>query len=590
MRSFRTKLFLVYSLTLIALMLSVSFPMYFYFKKSIERNIITSVEQLTGSVASNLSSQLNMFDNMSFLLYNSYDQTRSTLADYLMLKREAANTKADLEARKSINNFMLISINAYKSIDRLNLYTADGELFSKQAAFTPSAVPGGFSDFYDEADEAKGGPILLAGGAPPSFSLIRKLQWEGRGLGYLEAVLKPNAIVDQEKAGNMPGASVFILRQGRVVYSSEGSMAVESLPESLISDKKNPLQEQGVFAVKQATDFPAFSVVTAVPEKQLFAPLLIFRNVMILSVLLLIAVSVAFYYFLAKLLSRPITSLKQVMDAVKLDDDQQEVHIENKYRMNEIESLRRSFQKMNDRIKLAMEDKLRFRTLQLQSHFQTLQAQINPHFLFNMLGVIAIMADKEGSGSGSAAVISRKLSRFLRYAVSTDSLSASLREELDFTENYLNLMKFRYLHRLEYRFDVPAEIMELTVPKLTVQPIVENCLQHGFGNDIKRMRIEVLGRLERDRWELEIRDNGRGFPDGSLRELQRTIEDYMNRLQTSQPEAPPALELGGMGLTSALVRLRLSRRAGFSYDVGNAPEGGARVILRGALISRLEEL
>jgi len=593
MRSFRTKLFLVYSLTLITLMLTISFPMYFYFKNSIQNNIVTSVEQLTGSAASNLSSQLNMFNNMTFQLYNSYDNTRSTLADYLKIKSEAANTNVDLRARKSIGNFMLVSSNAYKSIARLNLYTANGELFAKEAESELVRIAGSRNAFANEADSAKGGVILIGSGNPSAFSLMRKLQWGLFELGYLEAVLKPNAIIDFERTKDIRGAGIFILHQDRVVYSSAGSneeaAATLAALEGLASGQEAQLtvQSRDLFAVKRTTEFPEFSIVSVVPEKQLFAPLRVFRNVMILGVLLLIAFSVAFYYLLAKVLSRPITSLKQAMDGVKLEDSAHDLHIENKYKMNEVESLRRSFQKMNDRIQRSMEEKVQFRTLQLQSHFQTLQAQINPHFLFNMLSVITIMADKKDSAS--VADISRKLSRFMRYAVSTESPKASFRAEMDFTENYLNLMKSRYMHRLDYSIEVPPEMLAIDLPKLTVQPIVENCLQHGLGNEIKQLRIEIVGTMALDRWELEIRDNGKGFSEEALGLLHRRIDEYMDRLQANRLEAPGALRLGGMGLISALARLKLVDRTGFSYSIGNRPGGGAIVTFRGNASGLQEE-
>jgi two-component system sensor histidine kinase YesM len=587
LRSFRTKLFLVYSLTLITLTLSISFPMYFYFKNNIQQNIITSVEQLSGSTASNLSSQLNMFNNMTFQLYNSYDNTRSTLAHYLMVQRDANNTNSALQAQKSIENFMMIATNAYKSIDKLHIYTARGELFSKRANESTTKLSQSYT-YSAEADAAEGAAILTSiskdTDSSSSFTISRKLQWGTANIGYLEAVLKPNMLIDLDKTRAISGASIFILHQGNVIYASQGTIAEANGAIARLhslTTSRNDLQtlhESGLLAVKQVTESPSFDVVTIVPEKQLFAPLRVFRNVMTLVVILLIVFSVAFFYLLAKLLTRPITSLKNVMDVVKLEDDH-ELIIENKYKMDEIESLRRSFQKMNDRIKQSMEDKLRFETLQLQSHFQTLQAQINPHFLFNMLSVITIMADKKDSTA--VAEISRKLSQFMRYAISTDSPKASLQEELSFTDNYLKLMKSRYMHRLDYSIDVPADMPELSFPKLTIQPIVENCIHHGLHEDIQQLCITVSAKVTYDRWEIVIRDNGIGFSEDKLLELNQRIVDYLAHLQTHTIDPPQSLVLGGMGLISTLARLKLIWKNNFTYSLGNRSEGGAVVSLQG---------
>lgn len=566
--------------------------MYFYFKNNIQQSIVTSVEQLSGSTASNLSSQLNMFNNMTFQLYNSYDNSRSTLAEYLRIQRDMDNTNVALQARKSIDNFMMISTNVYKSIDHLNLYTVNGVLFSKFEAESSIRISQ-THETSSEADAAKGGAILTSKGSPPTFSLMRKLQWGMFDLGYLEAVLKPNTLIDFEKSNAIAGSSIYIVHQGKVIYTSKGTLdeankTIDHLGQlTARNSDTNTIQVNGLLAATQRTEIPAFSVVTLVPEKQLFTPLRVFRNVMILAVILLIVISVAFYYLLAKLLTRPITSLKHVMDGVTIDDEQ-ELLIENKYKMNEIESLRRSFQKMNTRLKQSMDEKLHFRTLQLQSHFQTLQAQINPHFLFNMLSVITIMADKKDSSS--VAEISRKLSQFMRYAISTDSPTAPLQREIIFTENYLNLMKSRYMHRLDYNLDIPADMIELSFPKLTIQPIVENCIHHGLHEEIQQLCITIKGRVIFDRWEIEIRDNGKGFSEEMLRQLNHRIQDYMDHLEIHHTEPSQSLVLGGMGLISTLARLKLLYKNNFFYSIGNHSEGGAYVAFQGLLTTQQEEI
>ncbi|MFX3631684.1 MAG: sensor histidine kinase [Candidatus Pristimantibacillus sp.] len=590
MRSFRIKLFVVYSLTLITLTLSFSIPMYFYFKNNIQQNIVTSVEQLSGSTASNLSSQLNMFNNMTFQLYNSYDNTRSTLANYLLLERDVDDTDVTLKVRKSIDNFMMIANNTYKSIDELHLYTASGELFSKKGNESITRVSQINNNAY-LADAADGAAIVTSQGSPSDFAISRKLQWGLFDIGYLEAMLKPNTLIDFDKLSVIKGANLFVIHQGQVIYASAGTTdeANETLSglDRLTSSETAQLtiQEDGLLAVKQLTEDPAFMVLTIVPEKQLFKPLRVFRVVLFLSIILLIIFSVAFYYWLAKILTRPITSLKHVMDGIKIDDEH-ELQIENKYKMDEIESLRRSFQKMNDRLKKSMDDKVHFQTLQLQSHFQTLQSQINPHFLFNMLSVITIMADKKDSAA--VAEVSRKLSQFMRYSISTDSSMAQLEQEIMFTDNYLNLMKSRYMHRLHYTIDIPDELLELSFPKLTIQPIVENCIHHGLHEDMQQLRISVKGIVTFDRWEIIISDNGRGFSEGTLFQLNQRIEEYMIHLQSDYTKSPQSLTLGGMGLISTLARLNLVGKV--SYSIENHADGGAQVSLQGVISATQEAI
>jgi len=568
--SFRTKLFFVYSLTLITLTLSISIPLYLYFNKQIESNISTSIEQLAASTASNLSAQINMFNTMTFQLYNSYDFTRSTLANYLLKQQKNPDdSNIEFQTQKSIDNFMMISLSTHYNLEKVNLFTGIGKYYSKHSDLSNTL------DRWDvqnkttlliAADQLKGG-VMLHSQMDNRFSLIRMLQWGDIDLGYLEAVLKPNTIIDLNKLKGILGASISILYKDQVLFASDENL-------TLLQD-----EHSDYFIVKLPAEADQFSIVAMIPQEQYNAPLRVFRNAMILTVLFIILISVAFYYFLAKLLTKPISSLKNAMNQIV--DDEHELLLENKYRLNEIESLRRSFTKMNIRLKHSMDEKLHFQTLQLQSHYQTLQAQINPHFLFNMLSVITIMADKKDAAAASS--ISRMLSQFMHYTISSQSSLASFKQELHFTENYLNLMKTRYMHRLEYKIETSGQLDHIMIPKLTIQPIIENSIQHGLREKIPQLFIQIKERIVHNHWEVVICDNGIGFSDTALKQLTHKIDTYMDQIEQNYRGGNEALAIGGMGLISTLARLKLKWKQQFNYSIANRPEGGAIITLQGML-------
>lgn len=590
MKSFRTKLFLVYSITLILLTITVSFPLYLYFNKQIKENIMNSVEQLASSSVSSASAQLTMFKSITFQLYNSYDHTRSTLANYLLRKQTEPENTNDLQVFKSIDNYMLMMMATYNSIERLNLYLNNGDRFSKHFEYATIHDKWTTIPFKELANKEQGG-IVLSSLDNGRFSLSRMLQWGIYKIGYLEVVLKPNALIDSNLLANMEGSSVSILNRQQLVFTSHPDQEEVTQLLSLVkpqTDNPNSSMEvskQGIIAVKQTTDLDTFSIVTLAKENVLFAPLIVFRNTMLLTVALIIVFSVAFYYLLAKLLTRPITSLKQAMNEIELDDES-ELKIENRYKLDEIESLRRSFQKMNARIKQSTDERVHFHTLQLQSHFQKLQAQINPHFLFNMLSVITITADRKQPEE--VATISRKLSQFMRYTVSTESTMAQLSEELQFTENYLNLMKTRYLHRLKFEIEVPEAMLTIRLPKLTIQPIVENCIQHGLRDEIPQLTIQLRGVIANNRFELIIADNGVGMNKEVQENVMKRIATYVENIEYHNLAEYPSLQLGGMGLVSSIARLKMKWKQQFTFAINNNEDGGISVILQGSMLQQEE--
>lgn len=355
---------------------------------------------------------------------------------------------------------------------------------------------------------------------------------------------------------------------------------INKLTLSTLTENYGASQQNGLYIVSQKTEKQDFTILTTVPEHELFQPLRIFRNSMVATVILIITISVAFYYFITKLITRPISSLKQLMNEVDLESNQ-ELMLENKYRLDEFESLRRAFHRMNRRLKATMDEKVHFQTLQLQSYYQVLQAQINPHFLFNMIGVITILADKKDAASVSA--ISRKMSEFMRYTVSAANSTANLQDELNFTSNYLNLMKSRYMHRLNFQVDVSEQLYSIIIPKLTIQPIVENSIQYGLHDGLEELYIVITGTVSGNDWEISIVDNGKGFSTEVLASLQSNIDSYMEKITKHDLQEKPVLTLGGMGLVSTLVRLRITWGQQFSYTIDNHPQGGARIKLQGNL-------
>lgn len=235
------------------------------------------------------------------------------------------------------------------------------------------------------------------------------------------------------------------------------------------------------------------------------------------SVILLLAMSLLAAYLLYRNVQRPIGLL--IRNVKRLQDGNYATRI-NVNPKNEFGYL---FERFNDMaaeterlIGKVYVEELRRR----EANVKQLQSQINPHFLYNCFALIRSLArlDKKESVMN----LSMHLSKYYRYTTRVEKLTATLREELQLLESYLAIQRFHIQH-MSYQIEVPEEMLELEVPRLLLQPIVENAVLHGIERYDGDGFITISGQTEREWHEIIVEDNGIGMTEEELRRLELKI-------------------------------------------------------------------
>lgn len=263
----------------------------------------------------------------------------------------------------------------------------------------------------------------------------------------------------------------------------------------------------------------------------------------------------------------PIKKLHNVTTTITENDLQVLVTSDN---VNEIAELGLSFNIMIGKIREMLDSKIKEQENLKKAEFRVLQAQINPHFLYNTLDTIIWMA--ESKRNDQVIEIVRALSSFFRITLSKGRDWITIREEIERTKSYLTIQKMRYRDILDYRIEADPSILDYSILKMTLQPLVENAIYHGIKNKRSGGTVTVrVCRSEDDRISLEVADDGVGFTSYKLVQVQDKLDDNSS--------SDINLREGGFGLENVNKRIKLYYGKEYGLSIESDYEQGARVVV-----------
>lgn len=214
-----------------------------------------------------------------------------------------------------------------------------------------------------------------------------------------------------------------------------------------------------------------------------------------------------------------------VMESAR-DGDLDLIHIDSD---NEFKTIADAYNEMITSLKLQMENNRKMTELVAASQIKQLESQFNPHFLYNTLENIRYMCRIEPE---IAAKMVFSLSNLLRYSLDGSREEVTLGEDLDHLENYLTILKYRFNRRFSYGIDVEPRTLACRIPKLVLQPMIENSVKYGFGNQ-ETLRVELKVYIHEEKLMMICRDDGIGMTPQTLSELTALLEEKENRSRHS---------------------------------------------------------
>ena len=285
------------------------------------------------------------------------------------------------------------------------------------------------------------------------------------------------------------------------------------------------------------------------------------------SLVVILAIVLAGTVFLGSvfsdLFSKPVTSLVRAMG--EFEGNSAEFVYHPVTGTKEISALSDSFEHMAVRIQKLMEEVRQEEISLRKTELKALQAQINPHFLYNTLDNIVWLI--EGNEPDEAVEMVVTLSEFFRLVLSKGKEFITIRQEEQHISSYLQIQEKRYHDILDYHIYIDPEIYEYQIPKLTLQPLVENALYHGIKYKRSRGMIEITGTKEGENLYLTVADDGVGMDEDELKKLGKEISRPCKETES------------GFGLANVNERIRMYFGAEFGMKIWSEKGSGTRITI-----------
>lgn len=573
--SLKYRLFITYLLlsSLILLLTSVFF--YSASKKVLIKCATLSSQQQLSLITNNLGDKINHISDYAITL-----SINSNIAN--VLKENPTVPKNEPEhflVNSELTNQTQRIIGLHKNIYAWDILDTENHWFHSSTTETDQLDSLLDSEILDNLRTNLAfqflGPFQISG--EPTFVVLKSITNidNTKYLGALVLLIKEANISSVFR--NLPDSSsryFYITNEKRQILSSSSSKGIYedfSSYAGIDPTKYKTLAETGsqIFSINN-TDFlfickssPALNwkVINLIPLENLTLDhVVILHNILIISIVVFI-LSVVFSILCTSTVTAPIQRLVDKMtsaSAGKLD-------ISVSYSSNdELAVLYNQFNLMMQKIQTLLNDIYEEQNAKQKMEVQLLQSQINPHFLYNTLNTIKSLIELDMKETAVKAVSA--MSTFYRNSLSKGQFIIPLRQELILTEQYLYIQNLRYMDFVDYEitYESSWEDHGAEIPKLTIQPVVENIFVHGLTNQMCHIHLNVS--IKNNTIYISISDNGSGIPREKLTELNRSIRDFKTARYS-------------FGLPSINHRISLLYGENYGLTIKSSPENGTTVTI-----------
>lgn len=237
------------------------------------------------------------------------------------------------------------------------------------------------------------------------------------------------------------------------------------------------------------------------------------KNLIFIALIMIIAAAIL-TILVSRGLTKPLDKLMQTIERIKGGETHLRVDVHNK---DEVGILGQSFNEMLDQMEVLISQEYETKLLLNRAEYKALQAQINPHFLYNTLDTMSSIAQIQNCPEVSG--LSQSLSNIFRYSLDMKNPFSTVAKEIVHLKNYIYVMNVRMRDNVKYTFDIDETVLQDTVPRISIQPLVENALNHGLRNTRGEKEIVVCAQVREGNLWISVQDNGVGMDAAKVNEI-----------------------------------------------------------------------
>ena len=480
----------------------------------------------------------------------SYEMSSQAFSDTLLSRADISSIMIFGKKKMLLNRSMYTYQKVALDYSKLDWY-------AKAVAKPQDAIITGPNrhSFFDTDDEV--------------ISLSREVQSYENGTFRGVILINLNKITEicnsfQEKQENFiciindKGELVYEQQNGRERFAFDEKENRQELNTALGKTKEScfRLNYRGEKYLVTRTDMKTtgWTLVSMVPYKSVMAETMAISGVMILAVAITLIVTLLLLNRILTGVVKPLKKLEKYMVQVNPDNMDQRMEILTD---DEIGHLSMKFNQMMDRIRNLKEQVIEEQEDKRKYELQALQAQINPHFLYNTLDSIIWMAETNDS---NIVAMTEALAKLFRISLNKGNEEISLERELEHVKNYLIIQSMRYADKFTYEISAEPGVERCRTIKLILQPIVENCIYHGIKKKRGTGKITIRAYRREQNLIIEVSDDGCGMP-----------EEICRKILSDEIESE---DISGSGIGVKNVNERIQLRFGKKYGLSYSSEEG----------------
>ncbi|MBS5884465.1 MAG: histidine kinase [Clostridium sp.] len=606
----KTYLFFFYGL-LITVLLSIFF-IYFYsfYKNNIINDAKVKSESLCKSIQNSLNSELSNIStiSMNIVYSNAIKKNFTNFSNHY--DSNEINTLSFSDLRENvlpIYDIITAIIGTFQSATQVNLYTLNGMCIGSGyfqgvtqvnlndiAWYEPTINKNGYKHisqidtlpnnenlylespkyltltrlFYNNSNESEG-IVEVIQDCNTIFSLILELQQKNPYTSFYIYNENDELIYPYEINTNDDIDYLNLIKENSLNYSSAEFIKANDTDEYLISYEK--LQQYD------------WTIVISEPKSIVLESLNSFKISFMVITFLSVCSTLILCFIISSRITSPLSKLSHETIKITLNN----VLSENESTISPIDSnieeiseLYTAFINMYKKLRDSSHEILLLKSEETKAKLQATQSFINPHFLYNSLTNISIMAEE--NMNEDIIKMCDALCSYSRYITTSHETIVSLIEEISSTEQYIECMKIRYGTDFVYQSDISEDTKNIFIPKLIIQPFVENAFKYGFSTS-PPWYLKISSFIKNEKWIILIEDNGGCLSSDKRDEL---ISKFNN---IDKSKELSSFSIGGLGLKNVYIRLKLLYEEESIFHIDNSTLGKTIFMIGGPIYRNKEE-